>query len=429
MKGYVIEGGVKLKGEIEVYGNKNSALPCIAACLLTSEPMQISNIPDIKDVHVMCDILTHFGAEVSFDKQQQTLSICAKKISNTEIPEELARKIRASFLFAGPLLARNGIATLPPPGGDVIGRRRLDTHITALQKLGAQCEMNHAVRLTAPRQGLTGTLIFLDEASVTATENVIMAAVCAKGTTIISNAACEPHVQDLCNLLIAMGAEISGVGSNLLRIESVEQLHGVHFRIGPDFMEIGSFIGLAAATRSDLTIKEVGRYRLDMIEVHFNKLGIHWEQQERDIHICIEQTPVICTDFSGAIARIDDAPWPGFPADLISIALVVATQAQGAILIHEKLYESRLFFVDKLIGMGAQIILCDPHRAVVNGPTELRGSRLSSPDVRAGMALVIAALCASGKSTIQNVYQIERGYQNLISRLQKIGARIEETEL
>lgn len=429
MKGYIIEGGVRLKGEIEVHGNKNSALPCIAACLLTDEPIQIANIPDIKDVHVMCDILIHLGAEVSFDQQQQTLSVCAKEINSTEVPEELARKIRASFLFAGPLLARNGAATIPPPGGDVIGRRRLDTHIMALQKLGAQCEIDHAVRFVVPKQGLTGTAIFLDEASVTATENVIMAAVYAKGLTVISNAACEPHVQDLCNLLIAMGAEISGVGSNLLHIEGVGRLHGAQFRIGPDFMEIGSFIGLAAATRSNLIIKEVGRLRMDMIEVHFNKLGIHWEQRERDIHICVEKTPVISTDFGGAIARIDDAPWPGFPADLISIALVVATQAQGAILIHEKLYESRLFFVDKLISMGAQIILCDPHRAVVNGPTELRAARLSSPDVRAGMALVIAALCASGKSTIQNVYQIERGYQNLTARLQKIGARIQEADL
>lgn len=430
MKGYVVEGGVSLRGEIEVYGNKNSALPCIAACLLTSEPVTLLNIPQIRDVQAMCDIIIYLGAEVSFDTAHHTLSICARDIIHTHVPEELTRKLRASFLFAGPLLARRGEAILPPPGGDVIGRRRLDTHIMALQKLGAECQIDHTVHFTAPTGGLSGTTIFLDEASVTATENAIMAAVCADGLTCIRNAACEPHVQDLCNLLNTLGGRISGVGSNVLLINGVsERLGGGRFRIGPDFMEIGSFIGLAAATQSDLTIKGVGGVQLDMIEVHFKKIGIHWEQREQSIHVCVNEIPQISNDVSGAIARIDDAPWPGFPADLISIVLVAATQARGAILIHEKLYESRLFFVDELISMGAQIILCDPHRAVVNGPTELRGARLSSPDVRAGMALVIAALCASGKSTIQNVYQVERGYQNLVTRLQQVGARIREAEL
>lgn len=428
MRGYIIEGGTPLHGEVQVYGNKNSALPCIAACLLTASEVTISNVPLIQDVRVMCDIATQLGAEVVFDETRQTLSVCAKQIHTTHVPPELATKIRASFLFAGPLLARTGSASISLPGGDVIGRRRLDTHLMALQKLGAEYEVSHTVDFRAPR-GLHGAVVFLDEASVTATENAVMAAVCAHGSTCIRNAACEPHVQDLCQLLIAMGAQIIGIGSNVLHIEGVSSLHGASFCIGPDFMEIGSFIGLAAATRSDLTIKAVGTVHLDMIRINFNKLGVDWEQVGDDIRVHVTQTPRITSDIGGAVARIDDAPWPGFPADLMSIALVTATQAQGTILIHEKLYESRLFFVDKLISMGAQIILCDPHRAVVNGPTELHGARLSSPDVRAGMALVIAALCASGTSVIQNVYQIERGYQNLVLRLQNIGAHITEKEL
>ena len=425
MKEYLIEGGHSLKGEIEISGNKNSALPCIAACALTADTVILKNIPRIEDVKVMCSIIEHLGATVVWDYPQKTLSICAKHLHTTRVPVNLAQKIRASFLFAGPLVTRKREVFMPPPGGDVIGRRRLDTHIVALQKMGATCEINHTVHFKAPHL-LAGATIFLDEASVTATENTIMAAVCAKGVTRIENAACEPHVQDLCHMLVSMGAVISGIGSNVLVIEGVAKMHGTTFTIGPDFMEIGSFIGLAAATKSEIYIKNIARLNLDMIKVNFNKLGVHWQKQGADIYINARNTPVIKNDIGGAIARIDDAPWPGFPADLVSIALVVATQAQGTILIHEKLYESRLFFVDKLISMGAQIILCDPHRAVVQGATQLRAACLTSPDVRAGMAMVIAALCARGISTIQNVHQIQRGYENMISRLQRIGARIEE---
>ena len=425
MKEYLIEGGRPLKGEIEISGNKNSALPCIAACALTADTVILKNIPRIEDVKVMCAIIECLGATVTWDHPQKTLSICAKHLHTTHVPANLAQKIRASFLFAGPLVTRKHEVFMPPPGGDVIGRRRLDTHIIALQKMGATCEINHTVHFKAPHS-LAGATIFLDEASVTATENTIMAAVCAKGVTRIENAACEPHVQDLCHMLVSMGAVISGIGSNVLVIEGVSQMHGTTFTIGPDFMEIGSFIGLAAATKSEIYIKNVARLNLDMIQVNFNKLGVHWQKHDADIYINAGSTPVIKNDIGGAIARIDDAPWPGFPADLVSIALVVATQAQGTILIHEKLYESRLFFVDKLISMGAHIILCDPHRAVVQGATQLRAARLTSPDVRAGMAMVIAALCARGTSTIQNVHQIQRGYENMIPRLQRIGARIQE---
>jgi UDP-N-acetylglucosamine 1-carboxyvinyltransferase len=422
MSSYTIDGSYPINGSIKASGNKNAALPCIAAALLTEEKLILENMPDIEDVRVMLEILSELGAEIAWEKND-TVHIQTRDIKRSEIPPEMAKSIRASILFAGPMLARTGKVYLAPPGGDVIGRRRLDTHFLALTSLGARIEMDGMFRISANK--LAGEDIFLDEASVTATENAIMAASLAEGDTTISNAASEPHVQDLCNLLKAMGANIEGIGSNILRIRGVKKLHGAQFRIGADFMEVGSYIGLTAVTRGELEITEADPRHLRMTRIAFNKLGIHWESDGKDIFVPGGQALKVVPDLGGMIPKIDDAPWPGFPADLTSIITVVATQVEGTSLIHEKMFESRMFFVDKLIGMGARIILCDPHRAVVSGPSRLRGAELVSPDVRAGMAMVIAALCAEGKSVIQNVYQIERGYDNLAGRLKSLGARIE----
>ncbi len=418
---YVIEGSFPLKGKIRTSGNKNAALPCLAATLLTDKPVILENIPDIEDVHVMLEILSLLGAKVE-RINKNTYSIESAEIKRNDIPLEQSRKIRASILLAGPLLSRTGKVILPPPGGDVIGRRRLDTHFLALKELGARVEVDGQFILQANK--LKGEDIFLDEASVTATENAIMASVMAEGKTTIRNAASEPHVQDLCKMLNSMGARITGIGSNILLIEGVKTLSGTRFRIGPDYMEVGSFIGLAAVTRSEITIEDAAPSSLRMTKLAFGKLGIHWEVEGNNIRIPSSQELKVNFDLGGMIPKIDDAPWPGFPPDLISIALVVATQVEGTILIHEKMFESRMFFVDKLITMGARIVLCDPHRAVVSGPSRLKGSELVSPDVRAGMAMVIAALCADGESVIHNVYQIERGYEKLSARLEKLGAHI-----
>jgi UDP-N-acetylglucosamine 1-carboxyvinyltransferase len=425
MDRYIIDGSFPLKGRTKASGNKNAALPCLAATLLTDETVVLSNIPEIEDVQVVTEILETLGCTVEH-RSPGTFAVTTHDISRNDIPIELARRIRASILFAGPMLARTGKVVLPPPGGDVIGRRRLDTHFLALQNLGARIEADGQFKLTTNK--LVGDDIFLDEASVTATENTIMAAVLAEGQTRIENAASEPHIQDLCRLLIEMGAKITGIGSNILYIDGVKKLHGAEYRIGSDYMEVGSFIGLAAVTRGDIEIDDACPSQLKMTKLAFAKLGIHWEQEGNSIHVSAGQTLRVVPDMGGQIPKIDDAPWPGFPPDLVSIMLVVATQVEGTILIHEKMFESRMFFVDKLIGMGARIILCDPHRSVVNGPSRLRGSDLVSPDVRAGMAMVIAALCAEGQSTIQNVYQIERGYENLERRLQLLGARIKRVE-
>lgn len=425
MHKYLIEGSYPLKGRIRANGNKNAALPCIAATLLTEEPVILDNIPEIEDVLVMFDVLRSLGCEVS-QLGPRRFQVKAGGLKTGEIPLEQAKKVRASILFAGPLLGRLGKVVLPPPGGDVIGRRRLDTHFLAMADLGARFEFDGVFRLTANK--LVGADIFLDEASVTATENAVMAAVLAEGRTVLQNVASEPHVQDLCRLLIAMGAKIEGVGSNILRIEGVKKLRGAEFRIGSDFMEVGSLIGLAAVTRSEIEIDEAAPENLRMVRIGFNRLGIHWETEGSTIRVPAGQAMKVQNDLGGAIPKIDDSPWPGFPADLTSIMTVVATQVAGTILIHEKMFESRMFWVDKLIGMGAQIILCDPHRAVVSGPSHLRGQELVSPDVRAGMALVLAALCAEGTSVIQNVYQIERGYENIAQRLQGLGARIQRIE-
>ena len=418
---YHVEGGFPIKGTIKASGNKNAALPCIAACVLTNEPVILQNIPDIEDTGVMFDVLRSLGVSVE-SVGANAWKVEAKNIEKSEIPAMFTKKIRGSILFAGPLVARTGKVVMSPPGGDVIGRRRVDTHFLALQELGVNISANGQFVFATNK--LVGADIFLDEASVTATENAVMAAVLAEGQTIITNAASEPHVQDLCKMLISMGAKISGVGSNILTIDGVKKLHGTEYRIGPDYMEIGSFIGLAAATKGSITITGVEPRDLRPIKLAFKKLGIHWELDGDSLTVPIGQSMQVDTDLGGMTPKIDDSPWPGFPADLTSVMTVVATQVSGTVLIFEKMFESRMFFVDKLIGMGARITLCDPHRAVVSGPCRLHGDELVSPDVRAGMALVIAALSAQGESVIRNVYQIERGYEHLVERLQSLGAHI-----
>ncbi|MFO7850389.1 MAG: UDP-N-acetylglucosamine 1-carboxyvinyltransferase [Spirochaetia bacterium] len=425
MSTYEVEGSFPIKGKIRASGNKNSALPCIAAALLTDEPVILRNIPAIEDVRVMFEIFIKLGGSVEqIGPNEHRLQ--AGDIISSEIPPEIAKNVRASILFAGPLLARMGKVLLPPPGGDIIGRRRLDTHFLAFSSLGVKVEVDGVFKLTANK--LMGEDIFLDEASVTATENALMAAAASSGTTRISNAASEPHVQDLCRLLNKMGAEITGIGSNILTIVGNKKLKGADFSIGADFMEVGSYIGLTAVTRGELEIENAGPEHLRMTRIAFAKLGIRWETDGSSIYIPPGQDLKVVPEMGGMIPKIDDAPWPGFPPDLTSIITVVATQVDGTVLIHEKMFESRMFFVDKLIGMGARIILCDPHRAVVSGPSRIRGDKLVSPDVRAGMAMVIAALCAEGHSVIQNVYQIERGYEDLVGRLKSLGARISRTD-
>ena len=423
---YKIEGGIPIRGTVKASGNKNSALPCIASSLLTDETVILRNIPDIEDTSVMISILQSLGASVE-KIEHHTWKIEAKKIEKTDIPSELSKKIRASILFAGPLVARAGKAVMPPPGGDVIGRRRLDTHFLALQELGARITVDGPFTFTANK--LVGADLFLDETSVTATENAVMAAVLAEGRTKITNAASEPHVQDLCNMLVAMGAKISGIGSNILVIDGVKKLHGVDFSIGPDFMEIGSYIGLAAATKGSITITGVRAEDMRPLRVAFGKLGITWTIEGDTLTVAVGQEMKVNTDLGGMIPKIDDSPWPGFPPDLTSIMTVVATQVEGTVLIFEKMFESRMFFVDNLISMGARITLCDPHRAVVSGPSTLHGDNLVSPDVRAGMAMVIAAMAAHGESTISNIYQIERGYEHLVEKLQSLGAHIKRVEI
>lgn len=422
MDAYRIEGGFPTKGTIRASGNKNAALPCIAATILTDHPVVLKNLPEIEDVHVMLDILAELGATVTKLNRPGEYRLQTTNVAGNEVPLDKAQLIRASILFAGPVLARTGKVLLPPPGGDVIGRRRLDTHFLALSTLGARIEQDGVFTITTNK--LVGRELFLDEASVTATENAIMAAVLAEGDTVIENAASEPHIQDLCRMLVSMGARISGIGSNILRIRGVSVLGGTEYRIGSDYMEVGSLIGLAAVTRGDITIENAEPRNLKMIRIAFGRLGIHWESEGSDIHVPSGQNLRVVPDMGGVIPKIDDAPWPGFPPDLTSIVTVVATQVEGTVLIHEKMFDARMFFVDKLIAMGARIVLCDPHRAVVSGPARLRGSELVSPDVRAGMAMVIAALCAEGESVIQNVYQIERGYESLTDRLQSLGAHI-----
>lgn len=423
---YVIEGGYPICGTITASGNKNAALPCLAATLLTSEPVILHNIPEIQDTNVMLDILRALGAKVE-KLSKNNWKIQCDDIKTTELPSELTKKVRGSIVFAGPLLGRTGKCKMTPPGGDVIGRRRVDTHFLALQALGANIHVNGHFDFSATK--LVGADIFLDEASVTATENAVMAAALAEGKTVIQNCACEPHVQDICKMLVSMGAKITGIGSNILHIEGVKKLNGTEYTIGPDYIEIGSFIGMAAATKGKITIKGVRPEEMRPLKYSFAKLGISWNIKDDELTVPNTQELKVNDDFGNAIPKIDDMPWPGFPADLTSIMTIVATQVTGTVLIFEKMFESRMFFVDKLISMGAKITLCDPHRAVVCGPCMLHGDHLVSPDIRAGMAMVIAAMCAHGETRISNVYQIERGYEDLVGRLQELGAHIKKVDI
>ncbi|MBC8163366.1 MAG: UDP-N-acetylglucosamine 1-carboxyvinyltransferase [Roseiflexaceae bacterium] len=425
MESFIIEGGQRLSGTITPAGNKNAALPLLAATLLTNQPVTLHNVPQIGDVANKLLLIEKLGARINH-LSDHTWSVDASGVGNDQPDVAIARKIRTSILLAGPLLARRGFVTLPRPGGDLIGRRRLDTHFLALQELGAAIEVTPtAYVLRADR--LRGADIFLDEMSVTGTEQAVMAAVLAEGTTTIRNAASEPHVQDVCNFLTTLGAQITGIGTNLLTIHGVSALGGGAYTIGPDFMEVASFIGLAAVTRSNIRIANCRPDEHRMTAIAFGKLGVRWQIEGDDIIVPADQELAVREDTHNAIPKIDSAPWPGFNPDLISVALVVATQAQGTMLIHEKMFESRLFFVDRLVGMGARIVLCDPHRAVVTGASQLYGEPegLPSPDIRAGMALLIAALCAQGRSEIYNITQIDRGYERIERRLQALGAQIE----
>jgi UDP-N-acetylglucosamine 1-carboxyvinyltransferase len=422
MEKFIIEGGIPLKGEVTPSGNKNAALPLLAACLLTEEPITLHNVPNILDVQTMRALLESLGVKVEV-KNEHTWVITAKTVRPADLDPDLTRKIRASILLAGPMLARAGEIRLPPPGGDIIGRRRVDTHIIALSKLGAQFTFDRYYEFKCDK--LVGADILLDEASVTATENAIMACAMAKGESYIRNAASEPHIQELCHFLNSLGANIKHIGSNTLHIYGVDHLHGGEFTIGPDYLEVVSFIGAAAVTRGEVTIRNAGNQYLDMIRLVFRRLGVIWEVKGDDIFIPANQPLTIESDLGGAIPEISVMPWPAFPTDLMSIALVVATQAKGTILFHDWMYPSRMFFTDKLVGMGAQIVLCDPHRCIIQGPTELFGEKMESPDIRAGMALVLAALSAKSKSVIRNIGQIDRGYEQVDKKLAQLGAHIE----
>lgn len=423
MEKFVIEGGHKLSGKVRPSGSKNEALPCLAATLLTDEEIILRNVPRIRDVEVMLEVMADLGGENEWIGDG-VVRIKNEKLRTHELNAELCKKVRASILFAGSMLARRGACVLPPPGGDVIGRRRLDTHFLALQALGAEIETgSNGFSLNARR--LHGAEIFMDEASVTATENALMAAAAAKGTTVLHNAACEPHVQGLCRMLVKMGARVEGIGTNILSIKGTKGLWGCDHTIGPDYLEIGSFAGVAALTGGELEIEGVVPEDLRMIRLVFNKLGLQTRLEGSSLWVPGDQELVVQDDMGAAIPKIDDAPWPAFPTDLMSIAITVATQSRGTVLFFEKMFEGRMFFVDSLISMGARIIFCDPHRVVVVGPSQLYGSTLESPDVRAGMALLIAALAAKGSSTIYNIRQIDRGYERVDEKLRTLGAVIE----
>lgn len=426
MEKFIIQGGIPLSGEITPSGNKNAALPLLAATLLTDEPVVFRNVPNIRDVLDMRSLLESLGTRIELISPD-TLEIQAAEVQPANLDPDNCRRIRASILLAGPMIARTGKLRLPPPGGDVIGRRRTDTHILALQALGAEIEYDRgeqAFEFNVPGK-LHGANILLDEASVTATENTIMAAVTAKGTTVIRNAASEPHVQELCHFLNILGARIENIGSNTLLIQGVEKLHGGEFSIGPDYLEVVSFIGAAVVTGGNITIRNAGIQYLDMIRMVFGRLGVRWEVDQDDITVPSNQRLSIEPDLGDAIPEIKVMTWPAFPTDLMSIAIVVATQSTGSILFHDWMYPSRMFFIDKLVGMGAHIVLCDPHRCIVQGPTRLFGEKMESPDIRAGMSLVLAALAAKGSSTIRNVGQIDRGYEKVDEKLRSLGAQIE----
>ncbi len=423
MEKFVIEGGVPLSGTLTPAGNKNAALPILAACLLTQDEVIVSNVPRIRDVNAMLDILGAIGVQISW-RGQNEVALCAAHVHDVEIDRDLAEQIRASFLLAGPLLARFRRAVMPPPGGDVIGRRRLDPHLDAFRAMGAVAECGREIVLSAPR-GLEPSDVFMDEPSVMATENALMAAALTPGQTVIGNAASEPHVQDLARMLVKMGADIQGIGSNLLTVNGAEQLHGCEHHVAPDHIEIGSFMALAGVTGGELRIKDTVPGDLRMVRLVFERLGLRSELDENDVIVPGDQKLVVQSDVGEYKSKIQDGPWPAFPADLTSIAVALATQAEGSILVHEWMFENRLIFTDKLILMGADIVMCDPHRAIVTGPRRLRGERVESPDIRAGMAMLLAALCADGRSEIGNIRQIDRGYERIDERLRELGARIE----
>jgi UDP-N-acetylglucosamine 1-carboxyvinyltransferase len=418
---YHVEGGRTLSGSIEAAGNKNAALPIIAASLLTDQPVTLTNVPRIRDTETLVELVRSVGASAEW-QDVNALTIHAREVRAADLDPEMCSRIRASILLAGPLLARCGRVTLPPPGGDVIGRRRVDTHFLALEQLGAQVSAGDRYEFRATR--LTGADVFLDEPSVTATENALMAAMSASGTTVLRNAASEPHVQDLARFLVTIGGRVDGIGTNTMIIHGGAVLGGGRHRIGPDHIEVGSFVGLAAVTRSALRIRNAGVEHLRSIRLGFDRLGVACDVEGDDLLVDGAREAEIRADLGGHVPKLEDQPWPAFPADLMSIAIVTATQCSGLILMHEKMFESRMFFVDKLIGMGARIVLCDPHRVLVAGPSPLRAGRVESPDIRAGMAMLLAALCASGTSVINNATQIERGYERIDQRLNALGARI-----
>jgi UDP-N-acetylglucosamine 1-carboxyvinyltransferase len=424
MEKFVIQGGVPLSGELTVAGNKNAALPILAACLLTEEELLLERVPRIRDTEAQIAILERLGVEVEW-VADNSVRLCAANVSDVAVDEELSNQIRASFLLAGPLLARFGEARMPPPGGDFIGRRRLDAHLDAFRDLGARVDGDRWIELSVPADGLCPCHIFMDEPSVMGTENALMAAALTPGPTTISNAACEPHVQDLARLLSAMGAAVDGIGSNVMTVHGRDRLGGARHTICADHIEVGSFMALAAATGGEVRIRDVEPADLLMTRRQFRRLGLSSEIEGDDVIVPPGQSLRIQADLGDAIPKIEDGPWPAFPADLTSIALALATQADGEILIFEKMFENRLFFVDKLVAMGARITLCDPHRAIVSGPSRLHGERVESPDIRAGMAMLIAALAADGVSEIGNIRQIDRGYEQIDDRLRGLGAQIE----
>jgi UDP-N-acetylglucosamine 1-carboxyvinyltransferase len=422
---FYVSGGRALKGTVRPAGNKNAALPILAATLLADGPCRIDSVPRIRDVETMLELLVHLGATVRWTGPN-AVEVDASRAEPRELDPALCARIRASILLAGPMLARFGRVTLPPPGGDVIGRRRVDTHFLALEQLGAEITVGNAYTLEGRK--LVGADIFLDEPSVTATENALMAAVAASGTTTLRNAACEPHVQDLAHFLAACGAEIDGIGTNTLTVDGGTLLRAAPYSVGPDHIEIGSFIGLAAVTNSAITIDGVRAGDLRSTLLAFERLGVRPRLEGTTLVVDADQERRIRPDLGGHVPKLEDGPWPAFPADLMSIAIVVATQCEGLLLVFEKLFESRLFFVDKLIGMGARVVLCDPHRAVIAGPSPLRGQEVESPDIRAGMAMLLAALAAQGDSVIHNIGQIERGYERIDERLRALGAHIERVD-
>src|SRR4051812_5093990 len=424
MEKFVIEGGVPLSGTVVPAGNKNAALPLLACALLTEEPVTLHNVPRIRDTEALLDLLADLGVTVE-RPEPNTVVLCAANIRGTDVDADLAERIRASFLAAGPLLARFGSATMPPPGGDVIGRRRLDPHPDAFRALRAAVEHGRAIAITAPPGGLTPCDFFRDEPSVMGTENALMAAAATAGTSVIRNAASEPHVQDLARMLNKMGAAIEGIGSNVMQVHGVARLGGCEHTVSPDHIEIASFMALAGVTGGELRIKSCVADDLRMIRLVFARLGLQTTLDDEDVLVPGGQHLKVARDAGDYQSKVEDGPWPAFPADLTSIAVALATQTEGSVLIFEKMFENRLFFVDKLISMGAEITICDPHRAIVIGPRQLRGARVSSPDIRAGMAMLIAAVCAQGTSEIHNVRDIDRGYERIDERLKALGARIE----